>query len=109
MSFLVFLIFKNSKVSMWYTLFNTSFFGLCFFLSFHLRVYLGDFSTSVRRELPHSFSQLHIRKNFLTIRACLKIELCHWEHSGKEQTGMMELRLCVSEVVRLEYFYCSSN
>ena len=50
------------------------------------------FHISTKRTSSFFFTAAHIRKNFLTIRACFKIELCHWEHSGKEQTGMMELR-----------------
>ena len=50
------------------------------------------FHISTKRTSSFFFTAAHIRKNFLTIRACFKIELCHWEHSGEEQTGMMELR-----------------
>lgn len=88
----VYLIKKNSKVSVWYTLFNTRFF-FCFFSFLSLNsISWRFFHISTKRTSSFFFTAAHIRKNFLTIRACFKIELCHWEHSGKEQTGMMELR-----------------
>ena len=85
---------KNSKVSIWYTLFNTRFcVCVCVFSFLSLdSISWRFFHISTKRTSSFFFTAAHIRKNFLTIRACFKIELCHWEHSGKEQTGMMELR-----------------